>query len=248
MADRKAVAGNGFIASVGSARFSSGVSDLIYSPANRVYKNPVVYCHGLGDSATGVNAAPETRRRIKAFTSQGHTVCVPEFGSQWGNSTSMTRITEAVTYHRANLNGSNGKIFLSGSSMGSLASLNYAYFNPTLVAGVIGFIPAPNPQALRDSPIFGPFYRPTMDPAYGITYPTPLPTGYVPYSANNMAVLQNVPILLFYSVTDGVSENIREFAAGTGAEIYNVGNNGHSFATIDQAKNEIIVDFIRRNA
>lgn len=102
---------------------------------------PMVYCHGSGDTSLTVLPKSGQGPLIRSLAER-HTIAVCDLGGQtWGNDTVITRIGQARTYLR-NTWGSEGQVTLVGISMGGLAALAYALANPSAVRAVALIIPA----------------------------------------------------------------------------------------------------------
>ncbi len=232
------------IASVGTGRFTFGGNDTIFRPRIPLVRNPVVWAHGLGDSGNLINAESASRNILRRVCDQGFSVVAPSTTNGWGNQTTQDRVDDALTYHTDNLGGT-GKAILFAVSMGTCAVMNWAVNTPTRVACIVAFLPCVDLQAVREDPSVGPSFRPSMDTAYNITYPTPVPDASNP--SNNTAALSGFPIQLWAATADPVSTNVATFVANTGAEYTDLGNYGHTFTAISHADIDRIAAFVQEH-
>lgn len=108
------------------------------SPAGLV---PIIYCHGLLASAVDLRKTSYVPR-FKAIAELAGPVLVADLGglATWANDlvvlASTGRIDTLITWAGTNLGTRTDKVFLAGESMGSLAALNFAWRQPTRIAGL----------------------------------------------------------------------------------------------------------------
>jgi hypothetical protein len=232
-------------ASLSTGRATAALLDTVTVPRIRVSRAPVIYLGGAASDASeamGANAsAPSARRVVEQVADHGFTVVSPTVTTLWGNSTCASRINDALTLARsATWGATSGKAILIGSSHGVACTLNYAVANPTLVAAIVGIIPAVDLEAIRTSDVMS--LRAGIDTAWGVVYPAALPTAAQPPS--NVAALSAIPTLLFYATNDTVSENVVTFAGNIGATLISLGALGHTDAAIAAVPVTRILNFL----
>jgi pimeloyl-ACP methyl ester carboxylesterase len=121
-------------------------------------------------------------------------------GQTFGNDVAIARIGEAIAWVASSGYGKADKVILSGSSMGSLASVNYAARNPSKVAALALFYPA-----MDMAFIHGNGYNTEIDAAYGGSagYTAALPT-HDPITQAQSGTLDGIPVHGWYSTNDTV--------------------------------------------
>lgn len=161
----------------------------------------VILAHGAGApfEFTDLAAQPASVKLAAAIASAGIPCIAGPFGSDaWGNDTAQAKMEAArleLPNHVPGLVTS--KILLLGVSMGAGAVARYSINNPSLVAGVVGIIPAFD-YAYEWANV--PAVRASMGAAWGVTYPTPLPVGAD--NLTNCAAAVGIPLLAGYSTAD----------------------------------------------
>lgn len=213
-----------------SARFTAAQPDGYYVP--RVYAKTrplIVYMPGNGimPQQGGLSAAS----LLNALVAQGYCVVAPNVTDLFGNATAMTRISDAITWGRANLPCTTGPVAIVGASNGAIAGIQYLRQNPTLVAAVVTLICPVDLNNIRVNDISS--LRASIDTAWGVTYPAALPahadplTDVAAYAAVGAKVQQwistNDPL---DNATTGHTET--GFAANIGAEAHSAGAVGHA--------------------
>jgi pimeloyl-ACP methyl ester carboxylesterase len=160
--------------------------------------------------------------------------------STWGNSTIRTNVTTLVSTCLLDGYFSGSKVHLHGSSMGGLTALNWAYYNPTLVASISLVVPVVNVQSVYDrDPAFG------MAASIGVAHGGRPPDSENPATASHMELLSQFPIRIYYSATDPITPVLEMFAFGStvGAEMVSMGSIGHAFGSPYSGTD--IADFVR---
>jgi pimeloyl-ACP methyl ester carboxylesterase len=224
----------------GNARFTVGVNgDASWNP--RVYANarPLIFCHSAGMTGgemVGYGQLPAVAPLVSDLIDLGFPAVAPTLGVEWGNATSMARITDALAWLRAR-NGTTAPAVLVGASMGACAAVTWAAANPTDVACIVGLIPAIDLQAIRVADTGG--LRSSIDTAYGIAYPAAMAVGTNPVTLS----VPGVPIGLWTASNDAVSANAANLA---GATVTNVGALGHTTAAVAAAQAGAVA-FVRAN-
>lgn len=197
----------GFGASLSAGRVQSGEYDQIILPrVQRPNRYPVVLCHGAQGStlnATQPAALPGQFTLAEALWATGVSGINADWGgaSTWGNDTTVTRV-EAGRVLMGSYGCDNSKVVLVGISMGFLTAMSYARAHPTRVAGLVGVVPVTNPVDIYSNNRNG--FRTEIGTAWGVTYPTPLPTRANPSDAANLAITAGLPCRLYYSTADTI--------------------------------------------
>lgn len=161
----------------------------------------VMLCHGAGApfEFMGLANQPASVKIAAAVASAGIPCMAGPFGNDaWGNDTAMGEMDEAVAEFPNHIPGLNtSRILVLGVSMGAGGAARYSILNPTIVAGVIGIIPAFNFVYEWDNV---PAVRASLGAAWGVTYPTPLPADAD--NLANAAAAVDIPLLAAYSTAD----------------------------------------------
>ena len=230
--------------SLSSGRFTSGVVDGFIAPRIRRDKPLVVACHGAGITVTAAGWLEVSELYIvEALAAAGYPVVIPTLTDLWGNATATNRVADAITWGRANLGGNNDPVVGLGGSAGMISVLHAHDITP--MACAVGIIPALDMENLRDTDAVG--VRSEIDTAWGVTYPAALPAGANP--AENTSNYTDLPMQLHYSTTDAVTLPISttDFATATGAELVDLGTNGHTEASVAAVDHDAVVDFVLAN-
>jgi pimeloyl-ACP methyl ester carboxylesterase len=230
--------------STSNARFTTAVNgDVVCVPRIDRALPPVLFVHSAamsGIEGIGQGQLPSIEYIVDRVAREGYTVGCPTLGVEWGNATARGRIDDCLSWLRANTSATDDPAFLIGASMGACASLCWSTAHPTLVKGVVGIIPAIDLQAIRVANTGS--LRASIDTAYGVTYPTALPSGSNP--AAETATLAAVPQQLWYASNDAVSANISTYATAVGADLHSVGALSHSDASVAAVTIDTLVQFI----
>lgn len=221
------------------ARFTTGVKgDVVATPRIQKARPPIIYCHSSaidGSEALGVGTLVAVRTITEALVAAGYTVGAPSLAALWGNATAKSRITDALTWLRANTLCTDDPAILIGTSMGATSALSWAVDNRSDTAGMIGVIPAVDVQQLRVDNPNG--LRTSIDAAYGVTYPAALPAGSNPKDMN----FTSLPIQLWTASDDPVSVN----AASVATDHRNVGALNHTNTAVAAVDTEDVLSFIQ---
>lgn len=141
-------------------------------------------------------------------------------GTDWGNSTVQSRVTQLKTNAQTAL-FAGGKVHLLGISAGGTTCLNWAKANPTLVKSIALLIPCVDIQDIYDNDRSG--FQSEISAAYS-GRPSNANT-----PAQNTASFTGFPMKIWYSETDTVTPlNVTSsFISGTGATGVSMGSIGH---------------------
>lgn len=169
------------VVSIGSARIVAGELDLIALPRNGGFgKRLVVLASGVwGVPSDYLDLAvnPGTARNLRAVVDAGYAVVNVQLGgpTNFGKDACLTSFDALLTWAAANLPGVlTDRVILWGNSGGNSAALRIAADRPTKVAAVVGTQPLSDIEDVRTRNVLG--LRSTVDAAWGVTYPTPIPT------------------------------------------------------------------------
>lgn len=205
-------------------------------------KYPVILVHGAG--ATALNAFTRAASFAESYLGpmvgySGRKAVAGWFGSSlttdpFANSTHMDCIEDAITLTGA------AKAHIWGASMGGGAAVRFASLNPTLVASIMCVIPMSDMQAMYAANRGG--LRANMGTAWGVTYPTPLPTPDTDLIGTHAPAVAaaGIPRRLQYSTADVLvlPAEATALAAGLGitGEVIDT-TSGHTETTIEKAMN-----------
>lgn len=165
-------------------------------------KRPVVLFHGKGGTELEAfdAGAGAWYKAADAIATAGYPVVCPRAGGPITWNVSTTLAGQAVTFAQGSeVGGKSGKVFVAGTSGGFLPACKWARANPSLVAGIIGLVPAtdlafvfnayPSSQAEIDTAFGG-------HSAYLAALPTNNPQQYA------AADLAGIPWLIIRSTDD----------------------------------------------
>lgn len=223
------------------------VTGLGYRPDNT--RTPVLWAHGRGGSGVNETQLADNLRVMQAVSDVNLPILSMDMGgpATWGNDAAIAKVTDAKAYAQGALGGKAGKVLLWGGSMGSLAVLNWAKANPTLVAAVACALPANDLVNLHANATF----TAEIETAYGGA------AGYAAAVAahdpsQNAASLTGFPIKLWYSTNDTtvVPSTVTAFqaavnAAGGNCQIQSMGAIGHTITAISESD---VATFLRAYA
>lgn len=235
------------VASVGFARAIASLEDAFLVPRLRPYGKPVMYLHGASATASeivGSTATASIRLINEAIARAGFAVGAVTATQLWGNATSVARLTSGRDWIVDTHLAQDTPVALVGVSHGTAWAFAYAASNPSLVSAIVGILPIADVENVRDTDLGG--FRSDIDTAWGITYPTALPTAGNPLL--NTATLAAIPMQLWYANDDPYSTGIADFATSVGAELRDVGALGHTDAAIAAVPIPDVVAFVAANA
>lgn len=179
----------------------SGDAVSVWNPRTLRGGYGVILTHGAGAPFEFTDLTQQQSSVIlaAAIARSGIPCVAGPFGSDaWGNDTAMSKMTAARTELNNRVPGMDAtKILVLGVSMGAGAAARYSILNPVQVAGVVGIIPAFN-YAYEWANVSA--IRASLGAAWGVTYPTSLPSG-----ADNLAnasAAAGIPLLAAYSTAD----------------------------------------------
>lgn len=224
----------------------SGQAFSVWIP--RTYRGGygVMLCHGAGApfEFTTLNGQSASVRLAAAIASAGIPCFAGPFASDaWGNDTAIGLMDDALAEFPNHIPGlDTAKILLLGVSMGAGGAARYSILNPTTVAGVVGIIPAFNYAYEWDNV---PAIRASLGAAWGVTYPTPLPSDAD--NLANSAAAVGIPLLAGYSTADttvpptGVEEYV-DAVDGTKLVLSTTVN--HSDAAVALMPHDVVIQFL----
>lgn len=205
--------------------------------SERLYKRtatrrPVVFFPGgVGGDRKFLTSTVDGSAVALALAEAGFPLISAEFGgpSLWGNATTATRIGQAWTQVKTELNTLTDKMLLVGVSQGATAAFNYAKSNPTNVAAIVGLVPAVDIQDIHTNNRNG--SAASIEAAHGGAPPDAL------NPADNTASFTAIPHKLYYASDDTtcIASLTTTFAAASGGTTVNLGAVGHTAATVDAA-------------
>lgn len=227
--------------SISSGRFTTSVVDSIATPRIIFSKSPLVYCHGLdGNGAQGI-IQRDIFRIISGCIDLGYSAVCPSTGNSWGNSSGMDRVEDSVTFSRESLSATDDPPILIGVSMGTVTAFQYARSFPC--AGVINILPIINLQWCRENDPEGIDATASIEAAWSIGSSDPLPENSDPLQYADQLV--DIPLQLWYANDDDVSHDILDFVDITGAEVYNLGDLGHTSAAVSAIDIDKVLTFVK---
>lgn len=136
-------------------------------PHQRLQPHPVILVNGFDATGIGWAGSGDSQTLIKRLNAHGLAVFAFDLGGNTlGSDTGIARIDSALTWIDSNYPDiDTSKIVLLGGSGGSLNALNWAWRNPSRIAGVILGIPAVGLQGIHEG--FRVLYGPAVETAYG---------------------------------------------------------------------------------
>lgn len=245
--------GNGYFVDTRLSRIQSGESDSIWYPAKPWTGCPVVLLHGAGENAEFLHSTTQMASvKLAAYLAKSGIPCIAgDMGGAYtfANDTNMTRITSAVAAVRSAFPSCRqDKVVLLGVSMGGGAAARWAQQNPTQVAGSIGLIPAYDLDDVYQNNRAG--LRALIGTAWGVTYPTALPSG-ANYK-NNASLVASIPHLIGYSSVDTLilPSTVTAYTAGltNKTQIITDTTFGHSDQAVGGMDIDTVLNFIKANA
>jgi len=213
-------------------------------------KPGVLYVHGAGSDATYCIVPTASQSTLtNKITREGYLGFSGDNGgaATWGNPTSITRLTTAKTHLQTTMGASSSGVVLVSGSMGGLNSLAWAAANPTLVSCIVSVIPVINVTDIVTNNRGG--YAASINAAYsGGWSEATYGATHNPSTLAATGVFDNIPMLLFYGLTDTLClpEHTEAFAATVGSNVELVPiNDGHTFTTYDLVNHDQAVAFIK---
>lgn len=200
-----------------------------------------LYAHGAGGKADAWSVHGSGEQMLLNMLSKRYYVYSDDWagGLAWGNDNAVADMNTANTL--LSIGGASLlPRIVCGASMGGLQSIRYAARYPAQVAGLCLVIPALNIQELRD---FVPSSRADQDTAWGIVYPTAIPTNGNPTTTMlTLASMIQCPVWVGSAPNDTLvywasaqafvnAVNANAYPAAV-ATLYDAGTAGHSDATV----------------
>lgn len=197
----------------------------------------VIFGHGVGQGGDNFVRNPGSLTdKLWALADAGYPVMTADLsaatyaGANWGNTDHIAAVGAAYTYLTTAGEAKPGRVFVFGSSMGTLA-LNWVRQNKALVAAFAASIPVLDPNDIYVNDKAG--HRVTLEAAWAVTYPAPLtatPALYQPvyYAAGD---LSGLPVRLWPSANDPIASPTAQCQTWDGAgavkTVTDLGNVGH---------------------
>lgn len=233
--------------SLSGSRFTSGQPDFHATSRVRIGR-PVVLAnvHGAGGDASGAGGAAgltSVPPLVQALGRAGFVVVTCTQTNLWGNATSRSRQSDAVTYGRGTLGGSADPVVALGISHGAPCGLLW-HANSGPAACAVLIAPAVDLEDIRTNDTMS--LRAAIDAAHGVTYPAALPNGVNP--AQNTSLYEDLPQQIWYSTTDAVSNGVTTYGTAVGAEMHATGSQAHGDAIIAAVDVAAVVAFIEAHA
>lgn len=205
----------------------------------------VLWCHQgatLASSLYDRTNQSGTAALLEAIADAGYLVAGQDLGAMnpMGNNTAKTRTGSTVTWAQtAAIGASSSKpVVLVGISQGFVAAVRWAAANPTLVAAFVGVLPFWDMRGEYASNALG--LRAQIQTAWGITHPTPLPTGASANDSDNTTPLAAKPAYVAYATDDGIctpthaGEIVAAFAGSTSVSLGALGHTNAAIAAVDK--------------
>ena len=242
----------GYAVTCAKGRVQSGETDQIFVPRASVNRRGVVLCHAYQSSLEYVDPTVQFNSMIlaAAIASAGFACIAGDFGGDTlCNDTVVSRISAAWTALQSAVQGvKSDKVLLVGVSMGGGSAIRWAQANPTLVAALVGIIPLVDPNDVYQNNRAS--LQAPIGTAWGITFPTPLPTrGQLSLPANE--ALFTGPQQLWYSTADTtiIPSTVTAYAAATGATATVCDTtNGHGNASVGEVPTASVISFLETYA
>lgn len=242
----------GYRASTALGRVTPGETDTIWTPRTpRIGKRGVVLVHGSGAPTQFIDptAQPSSVALAAALASAGIPCVAAEFGGdKWANTANvMAGIAAAKTLLHSTFPLSHAtQICVLGVSMGGAGAIRYAQLNPSLIAGVVGIIPAYDMkyEYANISGVAAP-----IEAAWGFSgignYPAaadlatnapsaagiPILTGY----ASNDTTVPPAPVIAYHNSVGGLPD-----------DLVNLGTLGHTDAAVGAMPTTTLGRFLAR--
>jgi hypothetical protein len=161
----------GYAASYNSTRVAEG-SVLLLPTTPNVKKRAIIYAHGATAGATQVTDVtnqPTITRLMGLLAQQGYVVFSSDFGgsTSFGDDACATAFTNGWNFLKSSGLCAQDSVIVIGASMGFMSASRFAADNPTLVAGMVGLIPAMDIEDIRNRNVLG--LRDPVNTAWGLT-------------------------------------------------------------------------------
>lgn len=239
----------GYSLSAGKGRIFAGENDQLWIPRSpRAGRCGVIFLHGSGAPDGFIDlAAQASSHKLASMLAYAGIPCVSGAMAYqaWANDPLMSRIDAAWALLATKAPIRTDKVAIVGGSMGGAGGARYSQLHPEKVAANVGLIPLLDLVAFYESqtaPV-----RTEIGTAWGITPPSALPS-----SANiaaNANLAANVPYKAWYAGDDTITLPawVTSYVAAVGGEAVNVGNTGHSDASVGAAPVADIAAFLVAN-
>lgn len=215
-------------------------------PAATGTRAGVMWCHGNTGLSYGVLAA-EYAAIMAALSDAGHPILSGDWGggTNWGNDTSLTRLTTGRAYLQSTLGAAAGRVVLIGASMGAVTAMAWAAANPTLVHAIVGLIPVcdvtdvmTNNRGGLAADVNGAYGGAWSEATHGATHN--------PATIATAGGLDAVPMRHYYGTTDAIviPSTVTTLAAAASATAVPV-TGGHAAETIAAVSATDVLAFIQ---
>jgi hypothetical protein len=205
-------------------RYSSEWSTLFVPRHPIPTKRAVFYSHGAagnGAQALGFGNLPNIAKMMGKAALNGFVILSGDFGGPqtYGNDSEVAAMETAWAWLKTTGLCATDKVILTGASMGSLSSHRFAADHPGWVAGMNLWMPAIDPDDLRNRNALG--TTDLINTAWSLLAGSTVATGGAPIPTKGqplqrLADYQAIPTHLWYSTADTVtlSSIIDTYAAG----------------------------------
>lgn len=202
-----------------------------------------MFVHGAGSAGTYcLDRYGRQGQLTRRIVDSGRTAWTGDNGgaASWGNQADMTAMTNGYNALQSRPGVAPGKVALISGSMGALVSLNWAARNPDKVACIVSVIPVINPTDIYVNNRGG--YGPQIATAHGGWSEASKGAAWNPATIALTGVYADIPMLLFYGLTDTLCTptQTEAFATTVGANVTLVplasGHAEASYSAVDHAQ------------
>lgn len=212
----------------------------------------VLYIHGAGSDATYcISPVGNQNALTKLVAEAGYVGLSADLGgpATWGNSIMKVRTDSAYTHLQTMPGVAPGEVALISASMGGLGAINWAAANTNKVACIIAVIPVINLTDIFVSNRSG--CAPSINGAYANRYTeAEFGAAFNPQTIANGTVLDDIPILIFYGLTDTLClpAEVTAFAAKLNNVTLVPLPSGHDFTSYNLVDHPLAVAFLEEHA
>lgn len=199
----------------------------------------ILYCPSRGNTSIQAKAAGWFDEPIAALALAGYLVLSCDLGgtTHWGNATAQLRLTSAKAYAQGTLGAKGGPVGLLGTSMGTVAELNWARANLSSTACVAASAALLDLGYEYTNNVNG--YAAEISAAWGGA------PGVSADPMQNTASYAGLPMKMWFATNDTVAPTARAqaFVDATGCESASLGAVGHQPSSTPPAE---VVAFFQR--